>query len=146
MMSRRSGSQPVLIEAVELYVRIVDKVHPTDLDLSEELFKSGEVIAICPDGWNWTETERSSLEHRIVQVPDALVGELDDLLEMDIDPVTTRIRRRVRRLNLRHASFSAGELEAFDSAKPRMDIALLSARIREISEAKPISSRGRIEI
>lgn len=53
---------------MEILVRIIDKDQP-DPDLAKMASKRGDVIAICPDGWPWSEAERTNPEWRIVRSP-----------------------------------------------------------------------------
>jgi hypothetical protein len=63
---------------MELLIRIKDKEQP-DKELAQRASKAGDVIAACPDGWAWTEAEKTNPEWRIIQVP-LLEVEKDALL------------------------------------------------------------------
>lgn len=47
----------------ELLIRVVDR------GKGEEASKAGDVIAICPDGWEWSHIELTHQDWRIVRVP-----------------------------------------------------------------------------
>jgi hypothetical protein len=50
----------------ELLIRVVDKVN-LDVNLNYQCTKRGDVIAVCPDGWNWSTTERKNPDWRIMR-------------------------------------------------------------------------------
>jgi hypothetical protein len=76
---------------MELLIRTVDK-GPDAMHS-----KRGHVIWVCPDGWEWSEAERTNPEWMIISVPITQI-EADGLLSLphDGDPPG---RRRFR-LNL----------------------------------------------
>jgi len=86
---------------MELIVRVVDKVHPTDPVKNAQLTKRGDVIAIRPDGWNWGTQELSNPEWRIIHAPDLAQQDEDQLLESD-PPAAVAGRKRTYQLNLDH--------------------------------------------
>jgi hypothetical protein len=69
----------------ELLVRTVDKV-TADKFMDNLLTKAGDVIVVRPDGWAWSEIERTAPFWTIIKVPGAsaewgrqfLVGEIVD--------------------------------------------------------------------
>lgn len=87
----------------ELLVRVVDKVHPTDPDKNLQCTKKGDVIWICPDGWNWGREELANPEWRIMKMPGVDPATLWDMLDADISYIGGQgfiKRKRVRAYNL----------------------------------------------
>jgi len=80
----------------EMLLRVVDKINDTDDALNAQCTKRGDVIVICPDGWPWSETERTSPDWKIVKVPGVAVDDLTGFLaEEPGDRLTNpRLRRR----------------------------------------------------
>lgn len=64
----------------EMLVRTIDKVNKEDVYLDVKCTKRGHVIAICPDGWQWSETERTAPYWTIVKVPGVSVEDLSAYL------------------------------------------------------------------
>jgi hypothetical protein len=72
---------------MEILVRVVDK-GPT-----RQHSQAGDVIAVCPDGWGWTQVELTNDDWRIVRVP-ILQTTADALLAgLPADSVLPFIRR-----------------------------------------------------
>ena len=87
----------------ELLIRVVDKIHPTDPDKNLATSKKGDVISVCPDGWNWGREELANPEWRIVKMPGVDPATLTDMLEADISIIGGQSfikRKRVRAYNL----------------------------------------------
>lgn len=63
----------------EILVRIKDRpgFDPTANALAA---RAGDVIAVCPDGWNWTQTELTSSEWLIVRIPGLAVDAVTPLV------------------------------------------------------------------
>lgn len=80
---------------MELLIRVVDKPGAPDNPL---VSAAGDVIAICPDGWAWSEAELTNPEWRIVKCP-LLAIERDALLASSPAEALVK-RRRVKRLGL----------------------------------------------
>jgi hypothetical protein len=75
----------------EMLVRVVDKVNTDDPVLDSKCLKRGMVVAICPDGWPWSDAERGAPYWRIVKVPGAAVGDLSAYLVAELgDPTQNR--------------------------------------------------------
>lgn len=55
----------------EFAIRMVDKVNE-DFYLDLGCGKRGDVISVCPDGWNWGTAERVS-PYRIVKIPGLVI-------------------------------------------------------------------------
>lgn len=64
---------------MELLIRIVDK-HPAVSTLYERASQRGDVIVAVPDGWDWSNAERSNPEWIIVRAEITEI-EVDALLE-----------------------------------------------------------------
>ena len=92
----------------ELFVRLVDKVHP-DPYRDVHCLKRGDVVVACPDGWSWGRLERASMDHLIVSVPALSLEEAQGMLgpELDVDSrqPSRVLRRRAARLDVDHADF-----------------------------------------
>ena len=87
----------------EMLVRVVDKVNE-DLYLDAQCLKRGDVVVICPDGWNWSAAERKNPDWRIVQLPKVSELEASSFLgpELDEDPANPSkvLRRRAFKLDV----------------------------------------------
>lgn len=77
---------------MELLIRLVDK-QPSGHALWEQASQRGDVISACPDGWAWSETERTNTEWLIV-IADITDIEADGLMETH-RPNEPRYRRRL---------------------------------------------------
>lgn len=85
----------------ELLVRIVSKPdHPTDKRLSAGRTNRGDVIVVKPDGWPWSEREKSNPAWRIIPIPGVLTTVFASMLEPGDDLVERFPRKRVRRYAL----------------------------------------------
>lgn len=76
---------------MELYIRKVEKNA-----LSLEVHRAGDVVAMCPDGWEWGSGELGSEEHVIVKVPSADPDDYGYLTSPNPD----RVQRRSFRVQL----------------------------------------------
>ncbi len=65
----------------EVLVRTVGKDQP-DLTIASLASKAGDVIAVCPDGWGWTERELTNNDWRIISV---------NILQTTIDSLLSRV-------------------------------------------------------
>lgn len=87
----------------ELLVRILDKVN-TDKILDSKCTKRGDVISVCPDGWEWGTEEINSAQWAIIKLPNVTTSEASVFLspEIDIDPQNPSLflQRRSMKLNL----------------------------------------------
>lgn len=77
---------------MELLIRITDK-HPVGSTQYESASQRGDVIAACPDGWAWSETERNNPDWIIIAA-DITDIEAGALLEGH-RPNEPRFRRRL---------------------------------------------------
>lgn len=64
----------------ELLIRVVSKAHGV---VGAEL--AGDVIVVCPDGWGWTDAERTNQEWRIVRLPGVDPAALSDYTAVQVD-------------------------------------------------------------
>lgn len=80
---------------MELLIRIVDK-QQKDEKLAPLASKAGDVIAICPDGWQWSKREQENPDWRIVKSP-ILAVEKEALLAPKVvkDVLTARRATRI---------------------------------------------------
>lgn len=76
---------------MELLVRIIDKEQP-DETKRELVSKRGDVIAVCPDGHPWTETERTVDFWRIIRTP-ILMTHAETMLDQKIQ-LNGKLKRR----------------------------------------------------
>ncbi len=65
---------------MELLIRTVDKYTGKDPHFQAKTTKRGDVISVCPDGWTWSQFERTNPEWVIVKVLDLLQIEADAML------------------------------------------------------------------
>lgn len=77
---------------MELLIRIVGK-HPIISPLAEAASQRGDVISACPDGWEWSEEERSNPDWIFITA-DITEIEADALLE-PARPGEGNLRRRL---------------------------------------------------
>lgn len=108
----------------ELLVRVVDKSNPTNPALDAKLTKRGDVIAVLPDGWGWSDIERTAPHWRIFKWPSVSESEASALLspELPISEADTNnplLQRRGFNLNLDAAIIPAG-LKAYIADNSRV--------------------------
>jgi len=77
---------------MELLIRTVHK-HPVVATIHESASQMGDVIAACPDGWAWSESERSHPDWIIVRASITDI-EVEALLE-PARPGEGSLRRRL---------------------------------------------------
>lgn len=77
---------------MELLIRVVDK-HPSGSPNHESASQRGDVIAACPDGWSWSDSERNNPEWIIIKA-DIVEVEAGGLLEGH-RPNEPKYRRRI---------------------------------------------------
>ena len=70
---------------MEALIRVVDKGE------AEDCSKAGDVISICPDGWQWSPAELSNPDWRIVRV-NILQTQADAFLSRANNPLVKRRR------------------------------------------------------
>ena len=75
---------------MEALIRIIDK------GPDEDCSKAGDVICICPDGWQWSPAELANPDWRIVRV-NILQTQADAFLSRANNPLVKR--RRVWTIN-----------------------------------------------
>lgn len=77
----------------ELLLRIVDKIGSTPAkDILSS--KAGDVVVVCPDGWEWSQMELSSPAWKIIKMPGVDPAALNDLVRIGNG------RRRDRKIDL----------------------------------------------
>lgn len=70
---------------MEALIRVVDK------GPGEDHSKAGDVIAVCPDGWQWSSAELTNPDWRIIRVP-LLQTQADAFLARANNPLVKRRR------------------------------------------------------
>lgn len=80
----------------ELLVRVIDKPG-ADPNLVHS--KAGDVIVACPDGWHWSEEERSNPEWRIISV-NLVQSEIEALTQRGLDDKGKLVHRCKRHIDL----------------------------------------------
>ena len=70
---------------MEILIRVVDK------GPDEDHSKAGDVIAVCPDGWQWSAAELANPDWRIIRVP-ILQAQADAFLSRANNPLVKRRR------------------------------------------------------
>lgn len=73
---------------MELLVRIVDRSE------AESDSKRGDVIAVQPDGWAWTDAERTNPDWLIIKVANLLATDRDTMVSTAQQFPAGRFRRR----------------------------------------------------
>lgn len=84
----------------EILLHYTDKVTNADPKYAHN-YLSGDVIAICPDGWGWSQAELTNPNWRLIKMPGQL-PELWTVLTMPrFDPLTQAlVRKRNQYVNL----------------------------------------------
>lgn len=115
----------------ELLIWIEDQA-PERHPLKAHTYLKGEVIAVCPDGWEWSERERTHPKWRLVKAPGVAANLLADLTiprfaqvtgeivlkrDQGIDVDALALPLRTRLLASQEITLSAGERTAFLAAK-----------------------------
>lgn len=77
---------------MEVLIRVVDK------GPNEDHSKAGDVISVCPDGWQWSSAELTNPDWRIIRVP-ILQTQADAFLARANDPLVKRRREWTIDLN-----------------------------------------------
>lgn len=70
---------------MEVLIRVVDK------GPNEDHSKAGDVISVCPDGWQWSPAELTNPDWRIIRVP-ILQTQADAFLSRANNPLVKRRR------------------------------------------------------
>lgn len=70
---------------MEALIRVVDK------GPNEDHSKAGDVISVCPDGWQWSPAELTNPDWRIIRVP-ILQTQADAFLARANNPLVKRRR------------------------------------------------------
>jgi hypothetical protein len=129
----------------ELYLRVVDKVNATSAQLDAQCMKRGDVVVICPDGWNWGIEELKSPNHRIIKMPGVPVEKLDYLLapELPADPLNPpkTLKRRMNKIDVDATAKLSPEFNAAvaDSARvtPEVDVKMDDTALAAAVVVKP---------
>lgn len=124
----------------ELLIRVVDKPAHPDPYVDIQQSKRGDVIAVVPDGWAWSERERTNPEWRIVRVPGLTVAAAEELMTPDSGDrrVNRMIRWRRKAFDLEHAGLRAKDIQALQDNARSVPVIKLSAAIgRALIKTKP---------
>jgi hypothetical protein len=115
----------------EMLVRVVDR-GGVDAKKGYGDSKAGDVIAVCPDGWEWTKLERENPDWRIVRVP-LLKIECDALLAKgDGDPMFEPCHKR--KYKVEFAKLGKVEADVFTKARTE-EVTELSTKVADIKAA-----------
>lgn len=129
----------------ELLIRVIDKIG-ADPYQDAQLTKRGDVIVVCPDGWPWSEEERTNPMWRILAVPDLSISEASILLapERDTDPrhPSRVLQRRAFHLDLDGPTFLPLQKDLQDATRAQglISIAVPLTAWRTAVLAKPALS------
>lgn len=116
----------------ELLIRIVDR-GGVDQPRGYTDSKTGDVIAVCPDGWNWSIAERTAPFWRIVRVPLTAV-ECDALLAVgNGDPTLQSCWKRKYKLDFGALPVAARTL--IDAARTGMGVIDFTSRLAQVRAA-----------
>jgi hypothetical protein len=88
---------------MELLVRVVDKVNPSDPAKNRQLTKRGDVIAAFPDGHQWGTQERANPDWRIIRVSGMTQVEAESFLSPEHPPDLVNryvLRKRSKKIDL----------------------------------------------
>lgn len=75
----------------EILLRVVERTDVPDPEDFKTFLRAGDVVSICPDGFNWGGAERTHPAYRIVRI-DVLQSTLDALMARSIDQNVKRPR------------------------------------------------------
>jgi len=70
-----------------------DKLPSTDAQYAKS-YLVGDVIAICPDGWVWSNAELTNTDWRLVKIPGVDPATLAHATSPRIDPATGEMLRK----------------------------------------------------
>ncbi len=86
----------------ELLVRVKDKVNPDSPQLDAKCLKAGDVVVACPDGWEWSELEKSNPDWLIVKVPGMSMEEAKTFTAPEVGDrlVNPMLRQRAFKIDL----------------------------------------------
>jgi len=91
----------------EFLLRVTDKIN-SDLYLNTKCTKRGDVIVVCPDGWNWSVAELTAPYWRIIKWVTLPLADAETMLaeEKDINPLqpSRTLQRRWFKLDLSNAA------------------------------------------
>lgn len=127
---------------MELLIRVVDKERSGDIALDAQRTRAGDVIVAMPDGHDWTPTERSNPDWRIVHVPSLLDSEAITLVagESPTAMAGTRVlQKRKVTIDLEQLDILEGGLILSNRQKKRTDATISLTNLRScMSLKKPI--------
>lgn len=87
----------------EALLRVVDKVN-SDFYLNIKCLKRGDVVTICPDGWEWSHEELTNPDWRIIKLPNVSIEALSQLTVPEMPPDSINqyrtLHRRKYRINI----------------------------------------------
>lgn len=115
----------------ELLIRVRDKDPHPDPYVDVQRSKRGDVIAACPDGWQWSHKERTNPDWRIVRVLGLPMNIAETFMSPERgDPKVDRmLRRREAAFDLDHAELPARVREYLDDDSRAQPSIVLSAII-----------------
>lgn len=129
----------------ELLIRVKDKRNPPEYPnaavLDTKLLQRGDVVMVCPDGWQWGDAELSNPDWRIVKAPTMTPAEAETYLAAEPEQGASRMtQRRAFHLNLDFASDVASrEISAWlmDDTRKQPAITIPVGVIRALRKQKP---------
>ena len=127
---------------VEALVRVVDKVNPNSQELSDSLFKRGDVLTVQVAGWPWTERERTNPAWRIIRINGITRAQADNLVSQDTPRFEGEriIRRRSVKIDLDGVEIQQAERDKLaDNGRAEPVITVPTADL--IAAAKPKPAR-----
>lgn len=111
---------------MELLVRIIDR------SAAENDSKRGDIIAVQPDGWAWTDAERTNPDWVIIKVASLLDTDRYTMLSVQ-PPQNGRFRRRDWFLDLASANLPA----RFNHPRRQESVTMTRAALVSLLKAKP---------
>jgi hypothetical protein len=126
----------------EWLIRVVDKVND-DPVLDAQCMKRGDVVVVCPDGWQWSQAELDNPEWRVLKCPGITETEAASFLvrELETDPQSPSrfLRRRAFAVDLEGTNMPKALREwskhgHAEQAKPktlRLGITDMHAKLRQ---------------
>lgn len=128
---------------MELFIRVVDKI-VSDPMQSARLTHRGDVIVVMPDGHDWTPSERTHQDYRILRIA-AVKAEAEAMLAAEPgDEKNRMLQRRAFKLNLDDPNLPAAVKEFIADGSRRVPIGTVTVtQMRAIKQQKqPIADPG----
>lgn len=96
----------------EILIQWHDKV-PAEHPLYLHNYRAGDVIAVCPDGWNWTARELTNDDWRILKLTNITVAKASEFVQVLTDANGSLLQKRSKYID--RVKVPAAVINAIDS-------------------------------